>query len=587
MSNSTMLNAQPTTPVPKKSWLSWNLAGLLLLAVSFIVSLVSLVRVRAELFDPEVKVVRLLHWQLELGFRDALQTVIDDFNRMKDEEFKAGKIPKRIKVVQLGVTEKVYGQFLNTHLIAGTAPDICALGMASSTWGSTKAQFFEQFTDVLEQPNPYNARAFDDGAGLDPELKAALPNMPWKSTFVEGLQSGWDGELQGYYGVPPLIFTANRISVNLDMLKAATGSERLPTSLGEFLAAANAIRELGTRTGSDIVPVAGSRYSQSFWGALIAPYFATFQDKLDRNLDGEIDETEGWAGVKSGVFKLDGPEMETFAKSIRAVTETFPNGFAAMERDNATFMFVQGRAGMHFTGSWDAGTLAKLSAGKFRIGVIKLPTPAAGEPFGDPVKPPTNETAQTGGGCYSITKGSHVKDEALDFLRYWTSRKVNERMNMACEWLPSIVGSQTGTVIAPYQPTLSGTHPAVGWMPAAGGNGAGSKMRDVASGQILGIAGGESDWNHMREKVAKAYQDEYIGEPAIWKALAEAAPDRARIFQRNLAPHALRQVLRPGPRTERSVQNLIFNLHAPFSGRIPQLTWRAVANGEAYPEKQP
>ena len=257
MSNSTMLNAQPTTPVPKKSWLSWNLAGLLLLAVSFIVSLVSLVRVRAELFDPEVKVVRLLHWQLELGFRDALQTVIDDFNRMKDEEFKAGKIPKRIKVVQLGVTEKVYGQFLNTHLIAGTAPDICALGMASSTWGSTKAQFFEQFTDVLEQPNPYNARAFDDGAGLDPELKAALPNMPWKSTFVEGLQSGWDGELQGYYGVPPLIFTANRISVNLDMLKAATGSERLPTSLGEFLAAANAIRELGTRTGSDIVPVAG------------------------------------------------------------------------------------------------------------------------------------------------------------------------------------------------------------------------------------------------------------------------------------------------------------------------------------------
>jgi hypothetical protein len=78
-----------------------------------------------------------------------------------------------------------------------------------------------------------------------------------------------------------------------------------------------------------------------------------------------------------------------------------------------------------------------------------------------------------------------------------------------------------------------------------------------------------------------------MGELAIWRALGEAGPDRARIFQRNLAPHALRQVLRPSPRTERSVQNLIFNLSSPFNGKISRVLWRSVANGEPYPEKKP
>jgi ABC-type glycerol-3-phosphate transport system substrate-binding protein len=305
MSNSTMLAAAPTPPPPKKSWLSWNLVGLLLLAAAFMVSIVSLLRVRSEIFDPNIKVVRLLHWQLELGFRDALQQVIDDYNRMQEARFAKGEIPQLVKVVQLGVTEKVYGQFLNTHLIANTAPDICALGMASSTWGSTKAQFFTQFGEVIDQPNPYNSRAFDDGEGLDPELREALPNIPWKSTFVEGMQSGWDGELQGYFGVPPLIFTGNRISVNLDMLKAATGSERLPTTLGEFLAAADAIRAYAKSEGKDIIPVAGSRYSQEFWRSLAASFFFMHQDKLDRNLDGEVDELEGWTGIRKGVIALD------------------------------------------------------------------------------------------------------------------------------------------------------------------------------------------------------------------------------------------------------------------------------------------
>jgi len=109
MSQSTVLMADPVPPPPKKKWLSWNLVGMLLLGAAFMVSLASLLRVRNDIFDPDVKVVRVLHWQLELGFRDALQTVMDDYNRMQDERFKAGLIPKRVKVVQLGVTEKVYG----------------------------------------------------------------------------------------------------------------------------------------------------------------------------------------------------------------------------------------------------------------------------------------------------------------------------------------------------------------------------------------------------------------------------------------------------------------------------------------------
>lgn len=588
MSNSTMSMSTPeiTPPPPKRKWMSWNLVGVLLLAVAFMVSIVSLLRVRAEIFNPDIKVVRLLHWQLELGFRDALQHVMDDYNQLQEENFKAGKIPKLVKVVQLGVTEKVYGQFLNTHLIANTAPDICALGMSSSTWGSTKAQFFEQFTDILDQPNPYNGRAFDDGAGMDPELREALPNIPWKSTFVEGMQSGWDSELQGYYGVPPLIFTGNRISVNLDLLKAATGSDRLPTTLGQFLADAEALRAYAKREGLDITPVAGSRYSQDFWRALGASYFATFQDQLDRNLNGEIDEMEGWTGVLKGAYKIDGPEMETYTQAIRAITKTFPSGYTALERNNATFSFVQGKAGMHFTGSWDAGTLSKLAAGKFRIGVIALPLPAPGEAYGDPLKPPANETSVPTGGCYGISKSSEVKTEAMDFLRYWTSRKVNERMNNACEWLPSVIGAQAGTVIAPYQPNLQGIHPGAGWYPASYSNGAADKLRDVIAGQILGIANGEKTWDEMKTKINAAYVDEYMGVLPIWRQLAASGPGNARNLARNLAPHALHNLLKPDAQTARATANLTSLLVGQFNGQIPYLAWREASGGAPYPEKK-
>jgi ABC-type glycerol-3-phosphate transport system substrate-binding protein len=294
---------------------------------------------------------------------------------------------------------------------------------------------------------------------------------------------------------------------------------------------------------------------------------------------------QGWTGIRKGVIALDGPDTQVFADAIRAVTRTFPNGYTALERNNATFSFVQGKAGMHFTGSWDAGTLAKLSAGKFRIGVITLPLPAPGEPYGDPIKPPANETAYTGGGCYGITKASTVKAEAIDFLQYWTSRKVNERMNAACEWLPSIIGARAGTVIAPYQPQLKGVHPGSGWYPASNNNGAADKLRDVATGQILGIANGEKTWEEMRAKVNAAYADPYMGEPMIWNRLAEGGPDRSRNMQRNLAPHALRLLLKPDPETARSVANLTFLSAGQFNGQIPQAAWREASGGAPFPEK--
>jgi ABC-type glycerol-3-phosphate transport system substrate-binding protein len=114
-------------PQRRPWWKTPNLLGVLLLAAAFCISLYNVFTVHEELFEKDVNILRITHWQLELGYRDALQAVIAEY-----EKLQAAK-GNRVKVLQMPVTEKVYGQVLNTSLISGDAPDICLLGMSTMT----------------------------------------------------------------------------------------------------------------------------------------------------------------------------------------------------------------------------------------------------------------------------------------------------------------------------------------------------------------------------------------------------------------------------------------------------------------------
>ncbi|MCD8482164.1 MAG: hypothetical protein LR015_05525 [Verrucomicrobia bacterium] len=69
----------------KKFILHPNFMGLALLTISFFFSLWVVLRQTGTIdrvTGTEQRVVRFLHWQLEPGFREALQAVIDEYNAL-------------------------------------------------------------------------------------------------------------------------------------------------------------------------------------------------------------------------------------------------------------------------------------------------------------------------------------------------------------------------------------------------------------------------------------------------------------------------------------------------------------------------
>ena len=145
--------------------------GLIILALSFIASTISVIYNHYTTEGPDVKAIRICHWQLEAGFRNALQAIIDDYE--KDYKKRTGKT---VRVIQVPVAEKGYAQFINTGLIGNMAPDIIEVGHTKAFENfSNIVRYFLPLSKYVNQPNPYN-----DGT--------KLAGVPWKDTFFDDLQ---------------------------------------------------------------------------------------------------------------------------------------------------------------------------------------------------------------------------------------------------------------------------------------------------------------------------------------------------------------------------------------------------------------
>ena len=103
-----------------RKWINASTLGLAVLLVGISMSTVRVMSIQKELFDPNKTIIRISHWQLELGYREAMQDAIDEYE----------KLHPGVEILQQPMTEKVYSQWLNTHLIGGTAPDLAELGLA-------------------------------------------------------------------------------------------------------------------------------------------------------------------------------------------------------------------------------------------------------------------------------------------------------------------------------------------------------------------------------------------------------------------------------------------------------------------------
>lgn len=513
----------------KRSWLNMNMIGLLLIVGSFVVSLGMVV---GRSFDgsgvsqetgEKKKVVTIMHWQLEPGYREALQKVIDEYNQLPHI------VEANVEVRQLDVTERVYGQILNVHAVSGTAPDICERGMTSLVQGSGVALFFDALGDVAEKPNPYNTKQYLPERLSDEEANE-MATLPWGETFIDGMLSGWLPELQDYYSVPTSFVGSVRLYYNENLFQDAikelqaashavprpdwyealflktgpdgkqTGyvqdsaevqawvdSGETPETLGRTLMLCQAIHKLARDRGdSQLVPIAGSSYTdRMFAQQYLVPFTAQYGQALNRDYDKNVTSVETWAGWAKGIWSFNDERLVAYYDCISELCRHFPAGFLGLDREQARRRFVTGKAGMIATGIWDAKSLYIASEGepvtednparpgevvtefegqqvknhRFGVSTMTFPIPGPDERWGEYAPYKANSATANGAGPYMVYQRSPNKKWAIDFLHFMTSLRINEQLNRDSGWLPIIVKAKMARESADFAPDPKGLSP--------------------------------------------------------------------------------------------------------------------------------
>ena len=178
-----------------------NFAWLILLS-AFAWSCIMVASQRIEEAKPDTITIRIGHWQLEAGIREAFDQLAADYRR---------DVNPNVVIIQDAIPETIYGQWISSQLLSGNAPDLVELGLGlpGHIWLAYKAKYFLPNNDIAGEPNPYNK-------GTE------LENVPLRMTYYDGMSSSYVQELQDYVGVPLSIVFADGDAIHA----AARGASR-------------------------------------------------------------------------------------------------------------------------------------------------------------------------------------------------------------------------------------------------------------------------------------------------------------------------------------------------------------------------
>jgi raffinose/stachyose/melibiose transport system substrate-binding protein len=414
--------------------------GAVILVAAITLSALQAILNRIRYEAPDVTTIRICHFQLEAGFREAFQDLIDEY-----ETYYEKKHGEKIRIVQLPISQRGYEQFVNTSLIGQTAPDIIETDplVRTTTDDAYVSRFFLPLGEYISTPNPHLAGT-------------PLEQTAWKDTFFDGLQSAFQKKLLDYYHIPFSIFTI-RMYYNVDLYEKLTGKTEPPASFQEFNDICRQIQKKNETTDDLLVPIAGSKYQAAVLCTRYErPFFVSLSQKIDTNLDGTVSETEAWLGYQEKLYRLSDPVFLASWKCSVELSKNFQKGWTSSQRDDATFLFLQQNAVMLASGSWDASSILKQAEGQFRVGVFDFPMPTDHPLYGQFVKGPLGEGNVGGGIPWAITKQSSHPDICLDFLRFCTTPERNEEFNKKITWLPVVNGAEPKDILKPFSPRLEG-----------------------------------------------------------------------------------------------------------------------------------
>jgi len=401
-----------------------NIVGLVLLLGCFVASLGRILMTRFSSGEDgkQIVTIRIAHWQLEGGIRAAFDAIAAEYM----------KIHPNVRVVQIPIPERIYGNWAVTQLVGGTAPDIVAIGKGTND--ERLSRFFEPLTYMMEKPNPYN-------------VGTPLEGVPLRSTFFDGGEGGYNPALFEYFGIPISAFTI-RVYYNADLLRKVTGSGQIPQTFEEFIGVFDKVREYNKKTGDNLLPVAGSKYNGPM---LMDRLFASQTQKRMAEIFPPFypnpTSVTMLRAIANEDFSMDSPEVRSGVELMLEIAKNMQPGFFQLLRDDAMFYFVQGRALAIASGSWDSTSIRQQAPFPLAIGPIPLPTQATPR-FGANVLGQISEAGTNAGVQLGLTRSSKHPEIAKDFLFFIASEPMQKLWTEVSGWLPAVTVPPSGDAAA-------------------------------------------------------------------------------------------------------------------------------------------
>lgn len=353
--------------------------------------------------DRDVVTLRVGHWLLQSGMREAFDAAAADYMRLHPG----------VVVQQNPVPIRTWPAWLRTQLVGGTAPDITGLLSANEELAT---RHFLPLTDFVSAPNPYNAGT-------------PLEGVPWIDTYVDGMAAmrnltATSGEIHG----ANLQINTLRLFYNKRLLRQITGSDEAPADYAALRTLGTQVERHNRERGTRLVPIAScGPYSQYLFDRLLPSQTQKLAVALSPTRNFTLPAVEFASLMAEGRLGFSRtPELRASLSLLRDVSVLMTPGYDSRQRDDALFEFLQQNAVMICAGSWDYGVFAR--DGGFPVGIMPVVLPATDDPeYGRFVLGLPSEATGTSEATLGIARTSRHPELALDFLRFLTSYDVAKR----------------------------------------------------------------------------------------------------------------------------------------------------------------